>query len=292
MIFTFLFFFMFSGFGNTIARSSNGKLTTMLYATIGLPVMYMYLSSMGSLLSNCARHVFSRTLCCCLCSKCGYCCYDEKLMEEKERRMKRKRQQREYQQQIAAAMAAQHSQPFYVKSPSLNSLEIATVVEDKQRHNNDSYSIDSRIHSEYSRFLAPLIVCLVLTFLYVLLGSFMLLKFDVNWTLIDSVYFSFMLITTVGMGDSMPLGSALLPNAQYFNLNNSLLVWFFSFYIFVGLGFSAMCYCTIHDGVKRKMNKLYTFSDRLRRTRSQRRQETDTDLTKCEMASHGTSDVS
>lgn len=261
----------------------------MLYATIGLPVMYMYLSSMGSLLSNCARHVFSRTLCCCLCSKCGYCCYDEKLMEEKERRMKRKRQQREYQQQIAAAMAAHHSQPFYVKSPSLNSLEIATVAEDKR--NNDTCSFDSKIHSEYSRFVAPLIVCLMLTFLYVLLGSFMLLRFDVNWTLIDSIYFSFMLITTVGMGDSMPLDSALMPNAQYVNSNNSLLVWFFSFYIFVGLGFSAMCYCTIHDGVKRKMNRLYTFSDKLRRTRSSKKQPADADLTK-EMASHGTSDIS
>ncbi|KAL6953029.1 hypothetical protein U1Q18_051264 [Sarracenia purpurea var. burkii] len=106
----------------------------MLYASVGLPVMFMYLSSMGSLLSTCARHVFSRTLCCCLCSKCGYCCYDEKLMEEKERRMKRKRQQREYQQQIAAAMASHHSQPFYVKSPSLNSLELASVSEaDKQQ---------------------------------------------------------------------------------------------------------------------------------------------------------------
>lgn len=264
----------------------------MLYATIGLPVMYMYLSSMGSLLSNCARHVFSRTLCCCLCSKCGYCCYDEKLMEEKERRMKRKRQQREYQQQIAAAMTARHSQPFYVKSPSLNSLEIASMVQEKR--NTDTTSIDSsRIHSEYSRFVAPLIVCLVLTFLYVLLGSFMLLNFDVNWTIIDSVYFSFMLITTVGMGDSMPLGSALMPNAQYVNPNNSLLVWFFSFYIFVGLGFSAMCYCTIHDGVKRKMNKLYTFSDRLRRSRSKKiHSDFGPTTSKQDIVSQGTTDIS
>ena len=114
--------------------------------------------------------------------------------------------------------------------------------------------MDSRIHNEYSRFLAPLVVCFLLTFSYVLLGSFVLLKLDTDWTLVDSVYFSFMLITTVGMGDSMPSSSALLPNAQYYNLNSSLLVWFFSLYIFVGLGFSSMCYCTIHDGVKRKMN--------------------------------------
>lgn len=155
----------------------------MVYATIGLPVMFMYLSSMGSLLSICARHVFSRTLCCCLCSKCGYCCYDEKLMEEKERRMRRKRQQREYQQQIAAAVAAHHSQPFYVKSPSLTSLEQAAPVEEKRpAATAEGATVDAKLRSEYSRFLAPLVICLLFTFVYVLLGSFMLLKFDVNWS--------------------------------------------------------------------------------------------------------------
>lgn len=274
----------------------------MLYASVGLPVMFMYLSSMGSLLSTCARHVFSRTLCCCLCSKCGYCCYDEKLMEEKERRMKRKRQQREYQQQIAAAMASHHSQPFYVKSPSLNSLELASVSEaDKQQRpgpghnaaNCETSSIDSKVHSEYSRFLAPLTVCFIFTFVYVLLGSFMLLKFDIGWTLVDSVFFSFMLISTIGISDNMPLGSALSVNAQYINSNNSLLVWFFSFYIFIGLGFSSMCFCTIHDGVKRKMNKLYTFSDKLRKNKPNcDKKDNEFDLITKEVVSHGTSDIS
>lgn len=266
----------------------------MLYATIGLPVMFMYLSSMGSLLSICARHVFSRTLCCCLCSKCGYCCYDEKLMEEKERRMKRKRQQREYQQQIAAAMAAHHSQPFYVKSPSLNSLELSTGVEEKRPNGGgatDGSSVDAKTRSEYSRFLAPLVICLLLTFVYILLGSFMLLRFDVNWSPIDSVYFSFMLITTVGIDDSMPMGSALSPNAQYVNPNDSLLVWFFSFYIFVGLGFSSMCYCTIHDGLKRKMNRLYAFSDSLRCARTHHKSNEEFELPR-ELSLQGTTDIS
>ncbi len=220
-------------------------------------------------------------------------------MEEKERRMKRKRQQREYQQQIAAAMTAHHSQPFYVKSPSLNSLDAGSPADEKRpKVGGDMGGVDSKIHSEYSRFVAPLAVCLLFTFLYVLLGSFMLLRFDVSWSLVDSIYFSFMLITTVGVDDSMPVGSALSPNAQYVNHNNSVLVWFFSFYIFIGLGLSSMCYCTIHEGVKRKMNKLYTFSDNLRRSRCSGgssdpncSKENEFDLTK-EMTVHGTTDIS
>lgn len=72
----------------------------MGYAMIGIPLTLLYLSSVGSILSRVARGVFSRALCCCLCSNCGYCCYDEKRMEEKERRMKKKRQQMELQQQL------------------------------------------------------------------------------------------------------------------------------------------------------------------------------------------------
>lgn len=53
----------------------------MGYASLGIPLTLVYLSSAGGLLSRCARGVFTRALCCCLCSNCGYCCYDERRMQ-------------------------------------------------------------------------------------------------------------------------------------------------------------------------------------------------------------------
>lgn len=91
---------LFPGYGNIAPRTSLGKAVTMGYAMIGIPLTLLYLSSVGSILSRVARGVFSRALCCCLCSNCGYCCYDEKRMAEKERKMKKKRQQMELQQQL------------------------------------------------------------------------------------------------------------------------------------------------------------------------------------------------
>lgn len=96
----FLLSIFVSGYGNIAPRTSLGKAVTMGYAMIGIPLTLLYLSSVGSILSRVARGVFSRALCCCLCSNCGYCCYDEKRMAEKERRMKKKRQQMELQQQL------------------------------------------------------------------------------------------------------------------------------------------------------------------------------------------------
>lgn len=70
-----------SGCGSIAPKSTWGKVATMGYASLGIPLTLVYLSSAGGLLSRCARGVFTRALCCCLCSNCGYCCYDERRMQ-------------------------------------------------------------------------------------------------------------------------------------------------------------------------------------------------------------------
>lgn len=76
---------VFAGCGSVAPKSTWGKVATMVYAVIGIPLTLIYLSSMGGLLSRIARGVFTRALCCCLCSNCGYCCYDERRMQVSER---------------------------------------------------------------------------------------------------------------------------------------------------------------------------------------------------------------
>ena len=77
----FLFYSVFTGCGSIAPKSTWGKVATMGYASLGIPLTLVYLSSAGGLLSRCARGVFTRALCCCLCSNCGYCCYDERRMQ-------------------------------------------------------------------------------------------------------------------------------------------------------------------------------------------------------------------
>lgn len=74
-------FSVFTGCGSIAPKSTWGKVATMGYASLGIPLTLVYLSSAGGLLSRCARGVFTRALCCCLCSNCGYCCYDERRMQ-------------------------------------------------------------------------------------------------------------------------------------------------------------------------------------------------------------------
>jgi len=88
--FKFLFYSMFTGCGSIAPKSTWGKVATMGYASLGIPLTLVYLSSAGGLLSRCARGVFTRALCCCLCSNCGYCCYDERRMQVSDDMLRRK----------------------------------------------------------------------------------------------------------------------------------------------------------------------------------------------------------
>ncbi|XP_072381657.1 potassium channel subfamily K member 18 [Diabrotica undecimpunctata] len=226
------------GYGSIAPRTSLGKAVTMGYAMLGIPLTLLYLSSVGSILSRVARGVFSRALCCCLCSNCGYCCYDEKRMAEKERRMKKKRQQMELQQQLGL------QEPFYVRSNSNYSNNLHSPCRDGPVKELDSLSgtdNESKSSMHGWSILAPILLCLCMMFVYICLGTFALYKLE-DWPLLDGFYFCFMSLTTIGFGDMVP-GSNIL---EY---ESNTTIWFCSIYIMSGMALTAMCFNVVHDEI-------------------------------------------
>lgn len=211
----------------------------MGYAMLGIPLTLLYLSSIGSILSRVARGVFSRALCCCLCSNCGYCCYDEKRMAEKERRMKKKRQQLELQQQMAL------QEPFYVRSNSIHN-SLHSPIRDGGLKEVDSLSTDNESKSSMHglSILAPILLCLGMMFIYICLGTFALYKLE-NWSILDGFYFCFMSLTTIGFGN-------MVPGSDPFGESNTT-IWFCSIYIMSGMALTAMCFNVVHDEIVHRL---------------------------------------
>lgn len=54
------FFFSFSGHGNIAPRTTLGRIVTLAYAILGIPLTLVYLSSTGGVLARVARGVFSK----------------------------------------------------------------------------------------------------------------------------------------------------------------------------------------------------------------------------------------
>ncbi|XP_044260254.1 TWiK family of potassium channels protein 7 [Tribolium madens] len=228
------------GYGSIAPRTTLGKAVTMGYAMLGIPLTLLYLSSIGSILSRVARGVFSRALCCCLCSNCGYCCYDEKRMAEKERRMKKKRQQMELQQQMAL------QEPFYVRSNSIHN-SLHSPIRDGGVKEIDSLSTDNESKSSMHglSILAPILLCLAMMFIYICLGTFALYKLE-NWSILDGFYFCFMSLTTIGFGD-------MVPGSDPFGRESNTTIWFCSIYIMSGMALTAMCFNVVHDEIVHRL---------------------------------------
>ncbi|XP_006569276.1 TWiK family of potassium channels protein 18-like [Apis mellifera] len=231
------------GCGSIAPKSTWGKIATTGYASLGIPLTLVYLSSAGGLLSRCARGVFTRALCCCLCSNCGYCCYDERRMEEKERRMRKKRQQEELAQQ---QQQLQLQEPFYVRANA--STFTTSTVEMKSSPKDEVSSLGSGDRPNVT-ILAPISICLGAMLCYIVAGAFTLHKLD-GWSFVDASYFCFMSLSTIGFGDMVP-GS--YPRHTLHESRN-VTVWFCSFYIMSGMALTAMCFNILHDEIVHRLS--------------------------------------
>ncbi|XP_054007605.1 TWiK family of potassium channels protein 9-like [Hylaeus anthracinus] len=231
------------GCGSIAPKSTWGKIATMGYASLGIPLTLVYLSSAGGLLSRCARGVFTRALCCCLCSNCGYCCYDERRMEEKERRMRKKRQQEELVQQQQQQLQLQ--EPFYVRA---NASTFTSTVEIKASPKDEVSSLGSGDRPNVT-ILAPISICLGAMVCYIVAGAFTLHKLD-GWSFVDASYFCFMSLSTIGFGDMVP-GS--YPRQSLYESKN-VTIWFCSCYIMSGMALTAMCFNILHDEIVHRLS--------------------------------------
>ncbi|CAK1541715.1 unnamed protein product [Leptosia nina] len=235
------------GYGNIAPRTMLGKGITILYALIGIPLTLVYLSSVGSLLSKMARSVFSRALCCCLCSNCGYCCYDERRMAEKERRMKLKRQQEE----LLNSQNSSKTEECYVlktdsqKDSSNSDRPTTSTAKDDVISWPDT---DSKLSMHGLSILAPVLLCLAAIFVYISLGAIVLFQLD-DMSLIDGFYFCFMALSTIGFGNIIPGTSYTTINGVRYYTINSTVLWFCSVYTLTGLALTAMCFGVIHDEI-------------------------------------------
>lgn len=189
----------------------------MGYAAIGIPLMLLYLSSVGSLLSDCARGVFTPSLCCCLCSNCGYCCYDEKRMQDKERRTREKREQKERGQEWS-----------YVRR---------TVPAPRASH---------------CECLAPLVFCFAVLVVYICVGALVLCHLETSSSYLDGIFFCFMTLSTIGFGDSgVPYG-VFSEESNQNRAEGNAIFWLSSLYILVGMALTSMCFNILHYEVVRR----------------------------------------
>lgn len=56
-----------SGYGNIFPHTPEGKITTIVYAIIGMPLFLLYLSNIGDIMARSFKWIYAN---CCLCRWC------------------------------------------------------------------------------------------------------------------------------------------------------------------------------------------------------------------------------
>lgn len=184
-------------------------------------------------------------------------------MEEKERRMKLKRERKEYDMHMKT-YSGQALEPYYVRpgdgddvfqrvSDRVSVMGMATSSSPSSAANASAVAAAelaaAAAAADSASFVPLLLVGFAFMAAYIGCGAAILYRLDpAGKTYLDCVFFCFMLLSTIGYGNSRPLEMTLA---------STVTVWFCSVYILSGMALTAMCFNIVHHGVSTKLKTLY-----------------------------------
>lgn len=255
--------FIIPGFGGCTPKSTWGKLGTIIYAILGIPLMLLYLTNLGDIFARCFTSCFIK-----VCSrrkksskkqrtevyrahyitkdgksKTASCKYNNRNMFTDPYRKSKYPKDSELKHFALSCNSSDIDSPRHCSQAGEIQLE-RIPDEFQQEPDVDSSKLvltESSVHmSSSNKSLGPLpiIICLFILLTYVLGGAAMFSYLE-NWSYIEGIYFSFVTLTTIGFGD-------LVPGQNYKgSINPSQIVY--SVYLLLGMAIIAMCFNLIQD---------------------------------------------
>lgn len=109
---------------------------------------------------------------------------------------------------------------------------------------NDNMSVD------YKKITVPISVTLLILSTYIILGGIIFKSLE-GWSVLDGVYFCFITLSTIGLGDFVP-GNSIndSDNESEYKLAGC------SLFLLIGLSLVAMCFSLMQEEVTAKFRKV------------------------------------
>ncbi|XP_074598656.1 potassium channel subfamily K member 18-like isoform X2 [Brevipalpus obovatus] len=99
--------------------------------------------------------------------------------------------------------------------------------------------------SSYAQVHVPIMLCLIILIAYVSIGGILFSGWE-SWEVHDGIYFCFITLSTIGLGD-------MVPGEKSLESKNMILC---ALYILIGLALIAMCFNLMQEGVIHKVKTL------------------------------------
>ncbi|XP_023290447.1 potassium channel subfamily K member 18 [Orussus abietinus] len=246
------------GYGNTCPNTAWGKVVTIVYAIVGMPLFLLYLSNIGDIFARSFKWTYAR---CCLCRCRGRSKGSES--EVVRRSGSRDSSGRDRRQSIRMQnYRPEGPSPERGKPGSIRENIGAEKEDDLQGDEDDGdgdddddcYSSvredeDDDSHDDPQEVTVPLTLCLAIMVGYVCGGAMLFSKWE-DWDFLDGSYFCFVSLSTIGFGDIVP-GDKI-----YSGQGLELSFVFCSMYLMLGMALIAMCFNLMQEEVIAKMRTL------------------------------------
>lgn len=229
------------GYGNIAPRTPPGKIATIFYAIIGIPLMLLYLTNIGDILAKAFRYLYSRA---CACAG-----------GSNDKRRRHPNVQNYRVQHIvanatsvnAAALKANSMDPNLADKFHLGIPPPPNLTEDEVRIEPipEEYNEDVDYGSK-TRVSVPITLCLIILVGYIS-GGAMIFSIWEGWDFLDGSYFCFVTLSTIGFGDLVPGDSVISEGGSQEKLVMC------SLYLLFGMALIAMCFNLMQEEVIHKV---------------------------------------
>ncbi|XP_015115793.1 uncharacterized protein LOC107040283 [Diachasma alloeum] len=260
------------GYGSVAPRTVWGRVITIVYALAGIPLMLVYLSTVGDVFARTFRAFYGRM---CHRSDCRKRRKGKFLVSSPSMPGIIEKSYHRYENHIETGKL---TPGFYSKEASCDELGVragAAILLDREGIEGNIYlhpggsntglqegNMEKRhLHPSSQMSLMPstmgygtdticvvripISLCLLIIVVYVCAGAFVFNRLE-GWSLLESSYFCFTSLGTIGFGDLVPMGR----NAST-RLLEEMSLCACSVYILFGMGLIAMCFNLMQEEVVR-----------------------------------------
>ncbi|KAK5638802.1 hypothetical protein RI129_013097 [Pyrocoelia pectoralis] len=226
------------GYGNVVPRTKLGKVITIIYAIIGMPLFLLYLSNIGDIMARSFKWIYAKI---CLCRCCPGVA--------KKRAERRRRRAEGLSVDYYSNKNESESPEVSIKQGQFSNASgyPSYAFKESENETSDEQSENATDISDSQTVTVPVTICLIIMVGYILGGTVLFAKYEDKWTTLDGSYFCFISLSTIGFGDLVP-GKAIYSDTG-FELSSILC----SMYLMLGMALIAMCFNLMQEEVIHKI---------------------------------------
>ncbi|XP_004534902.1 potassium channel subfamily K member 15 [Ceratitis capitata] len=233
------------GYGNISPKSDWGKLVTILYAIIGMPLFLLYLSNIGDVLAKSFKWIYSKV---CLCRICPGVARRRIIRERRKlRRLALSKalhdmESRRSSSSTSGSRSSNSSSSSYYSEETETSTQSMSALEIFEEENDSDIEREIRMNTD--EITVPLMVCVIIMISYILAGAILFSRWE-EWDYLDGSYFCFISLSSIGFGDLVPGERVITADKDKVEVSFILC----AVYLLLGMALIAMCFNLMQEQV-------------------------------------------